>query len=116
MNAILHAWESETQLRTEIDRTQVDRILLKEGEIMYNGLLAVTSLGNVLPKVSSPKARIRTDNNNFILIKFWACLSKLTHSPFQTTPQILIYQITPLHQTRLPLPPPYLPKIGSIIK
>ena len=54
MNAMLDVRESDIQLRAQVERSQIDRILLNEGDAMDDSVLAFTSQGNILPTASSP--------------------------------------------------------------
>ena len=53
-NALLDVRESDAQLRAQVERSQIERILLDEGDDMDNGVQSLTSQGNILPTASSP--------------------------------------------------------------
>ena len=62
MNAILDVRESDAQLRAQVERSQIERILLNEGDAVNNSVLVLTSQGNILPTASSPHVAFSVQN------------------------------------------------------
>ena len=63
MNAAFDARESESQMRADMDRDQMERVLQIEEDATNTGVLAATSLGTTFPTLSSPHVAFSVQNN-----------------------------------------------------
>ena len=64
LNADLDAQESESQLRADMDRDQIERVLQNEEDAVNTGILAATSLGTTIPMLSSPHVAFSVQDNS----------------------------------------------------